>query len=304
LLRHDYPVTPGIVPLLERSRFDCLVVAGWSLFASQAAVAWARVRRVPYVLMSESHLVDPRSTWRRAVKRAVLPRIVAAASGWLVTGSLAREAVVAYGADPARVRIFGNTIDVTSVSAEVEAARSTVRGGDDVVVLSTGRLDPIKGLDVLVRAAARVPGVRLVLAGGGPEEARLRALAKETGAEVEFLGFVPPTELARVYAGADIFALLSRSETWGVVVVEAAAAGLPLVLSTHVGAAADLLRPGENGELVPPDDVDAAAAALTGLAADRERRVRFGERSRALAEPWGYEPSVENFLAAVREAVG
>lgn len=303
LLRHDYPVTPGVAALLERERFDCLAIAGWSLFASQAAAAWARIRKVPYLLMSESHLLDRRPAWVRAAKRAVLPQIVSAASGWLVTGSLARDAVVAYGADPARVRVFANTIDVDAFSAEIDAARPHVVRGNDVVVLSTARLDPVKGLDLLVRAAARVPRVHLVLAGSGPEEEALRILARDVGASVEFLGFVPPAELPRAYAGADIFALLSRSEPWGVVVVEAAAAGLPLVLSTHVGAAYDLLRPGENGELVPPDDVEAATGALAALAEDPERRSRLGARSRELAAPWGYDASVANFLEAVREAV-
>jgi glycosyltransferase involved in cell wall biosynthesis len=77
---------------------------------------------------------------------------------------------------------------------------------------------------------------------------------------------------------------------------------LPLVLSDRVGAARDLLREGENGFLVPADDVDAAASALRQLAADPELRRRMGETSRELVREWGYEPSVENFVAAVREA--
>jgi glycosyltransferase involved in cell wall biosynthesis len=100
----------------------------------------------------------------------------------------------------------------------------------------------------------------------------------------------------------DVFALLSAHEPWGVVVNEAAACGLPLVLSDRVGAARDLLRDGENGMLVPAGDVDAAADALRRLAADPELRARMGTHSRELARGFGYGPSVENLLAAVREA--
>src|SRR5213075_2149191 len=71
LLRHDYPVTPGIVGALRRSRPDVVVVSGWSTFASQVAVAWCRVHRVPYVLHVESHDLDPRPAWRRRVKETV-----------------------------------------------------------------------------------------------------------------------------------------------------------------------------------------------------------------------------------------
>jgi glycosyltransferase involved in cell wall biosynthesis len=109
-------------------------------------------------------------------------------------------------------------------------------------------------------------------------------------------------ELAQRYVDADVFALLSRHEPWGVVVNEAAASGLPLVLTDRVGAAYDLLRDGENGFLVRADDVGAAADALQKLAEDSELRRRMGERSRELVRGWGYEPSVESFVAAVCEA--
>jgi glycosyltransferase involved in cell wall biosynthesis len=116
------------------------------------------------------------------------------------------------------------------------------------------------------------------------------------------MGGLGEEELAQRYVDADVFALLSRHETWGVVVNEAAASGLPLVLSDRVGAAHDLLRDGENGYLVPADDVQAAAEALDKLAADPELRRRMGARSRELVGAWSYDASVESFVEAVREA--
>ena len=116
-------------------------------------------------------------------------------------------------------------------------------------------------------------------------------------------GDVEWERIVELYVAADVFALLSEREPWAVVVNEAAACGLPLVLSDRVGAAHDLLRDGENGTLVPAGDVGAAAAALRALAADPELRRAQGERSRELARDWGYGPSVEGFLDAVREAV-
>ena len=95
---------------------------------------------------------------------------------------------------------------------------------------------------------------------------------------------------------------LSEREPWAVVVNEAAACGLPLVLSDRVGAAHDLLRDGENGFLVEAGDVEAAAAAFRRLADDPVLRTTYGARSRELAQDWGYGPSVAGFVAAVREA--
>jgi len=130
----------------------------------------------------------------------------------------------------------------------------------------------------------------------------LSRLAAELGVRLRLPGELDPDSLFDAYVAADVFALLSRRESWGVVVNEAAASSLPLLLTDQVGAARDLLREGENGVLVSAGDVAAAAEGLRRLAADPELRQRFGERSRELARGWGYETSVENFVAAVREA--
>jgi glycosyltransferase involved in cell wall biosynthesis len=313
VLHHDYPLTPGVVPALNEVRPDVVVVSGWSTFAAQAAIAWCRLRNVPYVLVVESHDEGPRPGWRRTVKNTVVPPVVTNASGVLVTGTLARNSMVARGAPAERVRVFANTVDVEEFAADatrLASRRQELRSAlssapDDVLVLSVARLAPEKGLDVLVRAVAEAgdPRLLLVLAGDGAERVRLEQLARDLGVRLVLAGDVEWSRIVELYVGADVFALLSEREPWAVVVNEAAACGLPLVLSDRVGAAHDLLRDGENGTLVPAGDVGAAAAALRALAADPELRRGQGERSRELARDWGYGPSVEGFLEAVREAV-
>ena len=275
VLRHDYPVTVGLVAELVRSHPDVVVVSGWSTYASQAALLWCRARSVPYVLHVESHDLDPRPPWRKALKDVVAARAIRGAAAVLVVGSAARESVLARGAEDARV--FANTIDVDRWIARADALKPRAR--DHPIVLSVGRDLPEKGFDVL-RAACAEAHVQLETVHAG--------LAEE--------------ELAQRYVNADIFALVSRHEPWGVVVNEAAASALALVLSDRVGAAYDLLRDGENGYLVPAGDVQALAAALRVLARDAELRRRMGVRSRELVRGWGYDESVENFVVTVREA--
>jgi len=313
VLHHEYPVTPGIVHALRRARPDVVVISGWSTFAAQSAILWCRVRDIPYVLVVESHDEGPRAGWRRTIKGTVVPGVVRGASGVLVTGTLARRSMVARGARPERVRVFANTIDVEGFGAEADrlaARRSELRDkvgadSDDVVVLSVARLAPEKGLDTLVHAVAESgdPRLMLVLAGDGPERERLEDLARVRGIRLLLAGDRDWERIAEMYVAADVFALLSEREPWAVVVNEAAACGLPLVLSDRVGAAHDLLRDGENGMLVAAGDVDAASAALRRLASDRVLRAAYGARSRERAQDWGYGPSVAGFLAAVREAV-
>ncbi|HZO50970.1 MAG TPA: glycosyltransferase [Gaiellaceae bacterium] len=312
LLRHELVLTPGIVRVLGHARPQVVVVVGWSTSASLAALAWCRLRGVRYVLEVDSHDASRRAGWRRALKGAVVPPLVRGAASILVSGTLVRRSLEARGVEAARMRVFAVTVDVDEWAARADAAaarRAELRvplgaGDDDVVVLSVGRLAPEKRLDVLVRAvaAAADPRLLLVLAGSGRERERLAGLARELGVRLVLSGDVPHDRLVDTYVAADVFALVSSWEPWGVVVNEAAACGLPLVLSDQVGAAPDLLRDGENGVLVPAGDVAATAAALRRLAADAELRRRFGERSRELVAAWGYGPSVESFVAAVREA--
>ena len=136
----------------------------------------------------------------------------------------------------------------------------------------------------------------LVVAGEGVERSGLERLARDLGVRLVLTGDLDWERIVELYVAADVFALLSEREPWAVVVNEAAACGLPLVLSDRVGAAHDLLRDGENGALVAAGDVSAAARALGGLAADAELRRAQGERSRELAADWGYGPSVDGFL--------
>jgi glycosyltransferase involved in cell wall biosynthesis len=307
VLRHDYPVTPGIWRVLGESAPDCVVVSGWSTFASQVALAWCRVHRVPYLLLVESHDDGPKPGWRRRVKETVVPTVVGGADSVLVTGSLARDSVVSLGAEPGRVRVFANTVDVErfgDLADRLAARRDELRAGfglalDDVAVVTVARLAPEKGIDVLLRAAGSLP---VLVVGDGPERGRLEALARELGARAVFAGDRPLESVLEAYAAADVFALLSSYEPWGVVVNEAAACGLPLVLSDRVGAARDLLRDGENGCLVPAGDVNASADALARLASDPGLRESMGARSRELVRGFGYGPSADNLLAAVREA--
>jgi glycosyltransferase involved in cell wall biosynthesis len=312
VLHHDYPVTPGVVRALAAADPQVVVVSGWSTFASQTAIAWARRHRTPYVLLVESHDYGPRPTWRRAIKSAVVPRVVRPAAGALAVGSLARRSLESRGATPERIRVFANTIDVAAWRERAEqlaTRRAELRaelgfGEEDVVVVSVGRLAPEKGFDTLIRSVREAGDERLALAlaGTGPEQARLERLASQLGVRLHATGELGGDALARLYVAADVFALLSSRESWGVVVNEAAASGLPLVLSDQVGAAHDLLRDGENGFLVPAADPTAAARALRQLL-DADGRERMGSRSQELVGDWNYDASVENFVAAVREAI-
>ncbi len=148
----------------------------------------------------------------------------------------------------------------------------------DLNVLYAGRLTKEKGAELLaaafLAARAKDPRLHLVLAGGGPAEGYLR---ERLGDQATFLGWLAGDELARVYASADMFLFASRTDTFGQVLLEAQASGLPTV-AVAVGGPTGLIRDGETGLLCPPS-ADALAEALLGLAARPLTRARLARNA-------------------------
>lgn len=180
------------------------------------------------------------------------------------------------------------------------------RLGDAPMVLCVSRLVARKGQDVLVRALSgirrQVPGAILLLVGDGPRRAALHRLAGACGVgdAVVCTGAVPWSELPAYYAAGDVFAMPCRTrghgldvEGFGLVFLEAAATGLPVVVG-DAGGARETVRPGETGELVNGDDVAAVTRAVTMLLADPEGAAAMGRRGRQwMLRDWQWSSRAE-----------
>ena len=177
---------------------------------------------------------------------------------------------------------------------------------DTFVVVGLGRLVPIKGFDLLVRAlpavAAQIPSTRVVLVGDGAERGRLDALACAlgVGARLDLAGevFGVTTHLA----AADVLAVPSRNEGMGRVMVEAMALRIPVV-ATAVGGIPDVVVDGECGRLVAPEDADAFSAALIELGRDEALRRKLGEAAEVRAESFSASVAREKLLAVYADLV-
>jgi glycosyltransferase involved in cell wall biosynthesis len=212
---------------------------------------------------------------------------------WLRTRALLHrlDAHVAVGAASARrTEDFyalgrGSVVSVPNCVPDVPLPPRPQRPGDaPLVVGSVGRLDAVKGYDVLLRALARLPGVRVVVVGDGGGRAGLQEQARRLGVadRVELPGWADRP--AAALPTFDVFCLPSRSEGFPLSIVEAMLAGLPVV-GTRVGSVAELVVDGGTGLLVERDDVDGLAAALGRLRDDAALRATLGaagrERARA-----------------------
>ena len=290
-----YEINPGIVPLLARSRPDLVVIGGYAVFAEQLTLALAPLLRIPFLLHSETHLRKPRSDWLARAKQAALPKVLGRAAGGLAAGTAAVDYLAAHGIPRERIRIFPNTVDVDAYRETAESARGRAKeirlrhGLPESFVLFAGRLVEAKGLRDLLDAFELLGEAAppLVVAGAGPLEPLLRHRAG-----VHMVGFKSRDELIELYALADRCAVPARDEPWGVWVNEALACGCPVVATDAVGAAADLVRDGVDGWVVPAGDVGALARAL---ATPRPA----GDVSRGPIAGWTYDFGVEQFLEAV-----
>jgi glycosyltransferase involved in cell wall biosynthesis len=168
----------------------------------------------------------------------------------------------------------------------------------DGTVLSAARLQPLKRIDLLIDAAARTPGLRLRIAGEGPEEPRLRGMVESLGLRdrVEMLGHLTDDQLAYQYANCSAVYYGARAEDYGLVTLEAFSSGKPVITCTDSGGPAELVQDGETGFVVEPV-ADAVAGALERIALSGEAE-RMGGAAREVAKRHTWAATVERLLSA------
>ena len=237
-----------------------------------------------------------------ARKRLTARRIFGGASGIVATSAwvegLARDVMRDLGlknAPPIGTLSLGTDPEFFNPARNTGSLRAKWGIGGDPLLLTVARLIPHKGQDIGIHALAALrdefPALRYAIVGTGIDEPRLRALAQELGVadRVIFAGALTDAEVAEAYATATVYVGLSRvdvginAEGFGISFLEAAASGIPIVAGDS-GGVRSAVSDGENGIVVPPQDVNAAVEALRSLLSDKDRRTEMGAVGRRLVE--------------------
>lgn len=256
-----------------------------------AAAALARKLERPFVVTargSDVNLIAQMPGPRRRILKAMegAGRIIA------VSEALKAE-LVRLGIPGSKVEVLRNGVDARLFEpGSREETRKRLGMGRAPLILTVGNLVEEKGLDLVLRSARLVDDARLVIVGEGPERARLAALADELGTRhrVQFIGNLPQSSLASMYAAADVLALGSTREGWPNVLLEAIACGTPVV-ATAVGGVREIVSADIAGEVVSErNELEFASALKRVLARPAERAA---VRSHALAFSW--EPIVRRY---------
>lgn len=315
LLRTPAPEARSMHRVLDRLDPEVVLCFGWSDLPSLASLTWARKRGRRAIVTSDSNHHD----WRRsALREALKARLIRAFDLAWAAGCHSADYLARLGFPPDRITTGGlDTVDLAHFERGAQAARAggaalrKALGLPERFLLCCARLAPEKNQAALLEAfahyRARVgqQAWDLVLVGSGPLDSALRARAAALGLgdHVQFRGHVGYHDLPAVYGLASALALPSLREPWAVVVNEAAAAALPLLVSSRAGSADALVEPGVNGFLLDPDAPHAMADALFQLAHGGFDLAAMGQRSRELVQGHGTEAYGAALGALARRAV-
>lgn len=274
--------TPEIHALLHQKRYDALLVVGWNRKSAWQAIRACWRCKIPVLMRGDSQLQTPRSRLLAAAKyipyRWVLPRL----AGHLYVGQRNKAYLQHYGVPEARLFFAPHCVDTTffaskAAEAEQTGASCSLRAQlgiprEAFVFLFVGKLIPKKRPGDVVQACLRVfdkpsgRNIHAVFVGDGPLRASLERLARPHTERLHIVGFRNQTELPAFYKAANALILPSDArETWGLVVNEAAACGVPALVSSAVGCAPDLIDAGRTGYTYPVGDIKALARGMQSL---------------------------------------
>ena len=298
--------TPQIAGILERERYDAFVVSGWHALTYWQAMQACWRQGTPVLVRGDSQLTVQGAA-RRWTKDAVYPLFMRRFASCMAVGTRSREYFEHYGAR--RIDLVPHFVDNERFAARADASRAAAAQlrsryaipADATVALFAGKFVDVKRPMDAMRAMAHCgENVHLLMVGDGVLRAVCERESRAAGIahRVHFAGFMNQSEMPTAYAAADVLVLPSRQETWGLVVNEAMACGLPAIVSHAVGCAPDLILDGRTGHTFPSGDVQALGRRLDALARQPERLVAVKAAARCHIAAWSVAAASTSFIDA------
>jgi glycosyltransferase involved in cell wall biosynthesis len=304
--------TPEIAEIIEKERFDAVIVNGWNFKSAWQAFRACWRTGTPLMARGDSHLYTSRSSVKKISKWPFYRWFIPKLDACLAVGKWSREYYLHYGAREERVFFVPHVIDdnfFDRESGRLLPLRSELRREwkleeGDTVFLFAGKFIQKKRPMDFVRAiqGARNSGAQAMglMIGDGPLRAQCESYVQEHHLPVRFAGFLNQSQIARAYVAADALVLASDGgETWGLVVNEAMACGRPCFVSDQVGSGPDLIVKGETGAIFPMGNIEALAELLALSAADLSRLKEMGKRAKEMARKHSTQAAVEGVVQAI-----
>ena len=287
---------------LSTARYGLLHLAGWGHRTLLLALLLAWLYRVPVFMESDTQLPVGLPLWKRAVKRLLYPLLFRIPQRVLPGGSRQAEYFRHYGVGSDRIVKAQMTVDVAEIMSCSEALRKQETrpalrnefgfSESQVVFIYVGRLETYKGIESLLDAFDRLsrthPEAALLVVGDGSERRRVEA-ASRVKESIHFVGRLDYDQVIRAYSCADVAVVPSILEPWGLVVNEAMAVGLPVIVSDRVGCVDDLVEHGETGMVYHAGSIEELNMCMMYLLENPNQRTEMGKAGRRLISGWTLE---------------
>lgn len=307
--------TPEISRIIRSLPYDAVLVNGWNYKGAWQAIWAAWQSGVKVFVRGDSHLHFDRSRRVRITKLLTYRRIVPRFDACFAPGAWSREYFEHYGARPERIFFVPHVIDSGLLEAEsqrLSAHRSELRRGwnlgeENVVFVFVGKFTdtkrPLDFVRAVHEAAKSERAIAGLLVGDGALRPACERFVQSHNTPISFSGFLNQSQIARAYACADVLVLPSVGETWGIVVNEAMACGLPALVSDRVGCAPDLVTPEQTGLIFPHGDVPGLSAAMVKMARNRMHLTQMGCEARRRLQRYSLRAAIDGVLEALEFTV-
>ena len=262
---------PEVKKYIKEFRNDVIIIGGYSTPTGMYAITYMKFYHIPFMLNSDGGLIKQDSF----IKKIIKTHFIKSATWWLSTGENCTKYLVHYGAKEERIYKYPfSSIRSQEIQKVTDTEKQEIRKQlgitEKKVILFVGSFIHRKGIDILLKACRDFEDTALVLVGGNTIPDFAKDAEKDCECHIYIEGFKTGTEIKRYYQASDIFILPTREDIWGLVVNEAMAAGLPIITTDHCGAGLDMIVNGENGYIVPVDDVKSLSDAMGKLLNDEE----------------------------------
>jgi len=307
--------TPEIAHYIKAKKFDIFLVNGWYLKSYWQAIRTCHRIGIPVLVRGDSQLYTSRSKLKRCTKEIVYRIILRQFDGFLVVGQRTREYLLHYGVKPEQMYDVPHFVDnewFREKSRMTMVERRTFRdklgvGDKAALILFVGKFIPKKRPLDLVYALSllKKSGVsaEAIFVGAGELEEKIRQLSRDLGIIVRLPGFKNQSELPYYYAAADLLVLPSDGETWGLVVNEAMACGLPTIVSDAVGCGPNLIEEGKTGFTYPVGDINSLYRRIEQLITMIKSGYDFHPALRQKMDVYSLEAAVEGTVETVSTLV-
>lgn len=302
-----------LIKKLKSKKYDFVIVNGYSNLCMMTAITFCIARKIPFSIETDTQLNIPTNPVKRFIKKEYLKFIFKHAYGF-PGGTKQKELFRYYGMDEDKINLMPMTVDTEWFQSKSEILRKDkenikkrLKINNQRVILFIGRLVKVKNLELLLDAFKKFDNRdnknALVIVGEGEKADNLKTKCKnENISNVYFEGSKQLEEVVEYYAIADIFILPSYKEPWGLVINEALACGLPVIVSDSVGAAYDLVKHNENGFIFRNNNLEQLTKYIGIILSDENVRKDMSEKSKNIISTWNftiYRRYLNDFLRSI-----